>query len=93
VTPGTARNATDPINALLNLSYRLVEAEGHLATLALGLDPGMGILHADLKGRASLVLDLIEAVRPVGAENVIQFPDQGFLIIDCTSNNVGNRDQ
>jgi len=72
VTPGTARNATDPINALLNLSYRLVEAEGHLATLAVGLDPGMGILHADLKGRASFVLDLIEAIRPLADQHVLR---------------------
>ena len=72
VNPGTARNATDPINALLNLSYRLVEAEGHLATLAVGLDPGMGILHADLKGRASFVLDLIEAARPLADRHVLR---------------------
>jgi CRISPR-associated endonuclease Cas1 len=72
VTPGTARNATDPINALLNLSYCLVEAEGHLATIAVGLDPGMGILHADLKGRASFVLDLIEAVRPLADLHVLR---------------------
>lgn len=72
VTPGTARNATDPINALINLSYRLVEAEGHIATLAVGLDPGMGVLHADLKGRASFVLDLIEAVRPLADLHVLR---------------------
>lgn len=72
VNPGTARNATDPINALLNLSYRLLEAEGHLATLAVGLDPGMGILHADLKRRASFVLDLIEAARPLADQHVLR---------------------
>ncbi len=72
VTPGTARNATDPINALLNFSYRLVEAEGHLATLAVGMDPGMGILHADLKRRTSFVLDLIEAVRPLADLHVLR---------------------
>jgi CRISPR-associated endonuclease Cas1 len=72
VTPGTARNATDPINALLNYLYRLVEAEGHLATLAVGLDPGMGVLHADMKGRASFVLDLIEAARPMAERHVLR---------------------
>ena len=72
VTSGTARNATDPINALLNYCYRLVEAEGHLATLAVGLDPGIGVLHADMKGRASFVLDLIEAARPVADRHVLR---------------------
>lgn len=64
VNVGTSRSATDPLNALLNYAYRLLEAEGRLACLAVGLDPGLGILHADLKGRDSMVLDLIEAVRP-----------------------------
>jgi CRISPR-associated endonuclease Cas1 len=64
VNVGTSRSATDPANALLNYGYRLLEAEGRLACLAVGLDPGLGILHADLKGRDSMVLDVIEAVRP-----------------------------
>ncbi|MGO9197452.1 MAG: CRISPR-associated endonuclease Cas1 [Acidimicrobiales bacterium] len=64
VNAGTARSATDPANALLNYGYRLLEAEGRLACLAVGLDPGLGILHADLKGRDSMVLDVMEAARP-----------------------------
>jgi CRISPR-associated endonuclease Cas1 len=64
VNAGTARSATDPANALLNYGYRLLEAEGRIACLAVGLDPGLGILHADLKGRDSMVLDVMEAVRP-----------------------------
>lgn len=31
---------------------------------AVGLDPGMGVLHADQRNRASLTLDLIEPIRP-----------------------------
>jgi len=65
VNLGTSRSATDPANALLNYGYRLLEAEGRLACLAVGLDPGLGILHADLKGRDSMVLDVMEAVRPI----------------------------
>jgi len=72
VNPGTARNATDPINALLNYSYRLLEAEGLLAVHAVGLDPGLGILHADVGGRDSLVLDVIDAVRPDVDRHVLQ---------------------
>lgn len=65
VNPGTARHGTDPVNVLLSYSYRLVEAEGRLATLSLGLDPGLGILHADKRNRDGFVLDLIEACRPL----------------------------
>lgn len=65
VNVGTSRSATDPVNALLNYGYRLLEAESRLACLAVGLDPGLGILHADVKGRDSMVLDLMEAARPV----------------------------
>ena len=71
VNPGTARSATDPANAL-HYSYRLVEAEGRLATLSLGLDPGTGILHADSRNRDGFVLDLIEACRPIADRHVAQ---------------------
>ena len=72
INPGSTRNASDPINAMLNYLYRLLEAEGHLATSAIGLDPGLGVLHADTKGRASFVLDLIEAVRPMAERHVLK---------------------
>jgi CRISPR/Cas system-associated endonuclease Cas1 len=35
-----------------------------VALLAVGLDPGIGMFHADLDRRSSLALDAIEAVRP-----------------------------
>ncbi len=72
IGPYSARNATDPLNALLNYSYKLLEAEGTLAARAVGLDPGMGILHADMRGRQSLVLDLMEAARPIADRHVLR---------------------
>src|SRR5207253_7618510 len=35
-----------------------------LAAAALGLDPGLGVLHVDTPARDSLALDLMEPVRP-----------------------------
>jgi len=61
---GSPRSAANPANALLNYLYALLEAEARIALLAVGLDPGLGVLHADLKARDSLALDLMEAVRP-----------------------------
>lgn len=58
------RNATNPANAMLNYLYAIVEAEARIACLTVGLDPGMGVMHADQRGRDSLACDLMEAVRP-----------------------------
>ncbi|MGH9110023.1 MAG: CRISPR-associated endonuclease Cas1 [Acidimicrobiales bacterium] len=60
----TNRLAERPLNALLNYCYRLTEVEARFACVRLGLDPGLGVLHADAAGRDSLALDLIEPVRP-----------------------------
>ncbi|MGB3306369.1 MAG: CRISPR-associated endonuclease Cas1 [Thermomicrobiales bacterium] len=61
---GRSRLASNPINALLNYLYAILETEVRLAILAMGLDPGMGIIHADQKSRDSFVFDLIEPLRP-----------------------------
>ncbi len=58
------RLAVTPINALLNYLYALAEAECRIALITLGLDPGMGVWHVDVKARDSLALDLLEVVRP-----------------------------
>lgn len=61
---GSPRRATSPTNALLNYLYALLEAETRIACLKVGLDPGIGLLHADQPSRDSLVLDILEAIRP-----------------------------
>jgi len=71
LSTNSARHASDPVNAMLNYVFRLLEAEGQLATVAIGLDPGLGVLHADVKGRSSFVLDVIDAVRPLAELHVL----------------------
>jgi CRISPR-associated endonuclease Cas1 len=61
---GSPRLATSPANAILNYLFAMLEAETRIAVITVGLDPGMGIVHADQWGRDSMVLDVIEAVRP-----------------------------
>jgi hypothetical protein len=51
--------------AVLNYAYKLAEIEAGLAAMRIGLDPAIGILHADVAGRPSFACDLMEAVRPV----------------------------
>jgi hypothetical protein len=58
------RKAERPLNALLNYTYALLETEAILACQVVGLDPGMGFVHNDTRGRHSLALDLMEPVRP-----------------------------
>jgi hypothetical protein len=76
VHPATARSATDPANALINDAYKLLEVEGRLATLALGLEPTLGVIHADLAARDSFVLDIIEAGRPRVDDYVARLIDE-----------------
>jgi CRISPR-associated endonuclease Cas1 len=58
------RRAINPANALLNYLYAILEVETTLALHQVGLDPGLGVLHVDQRGRDSLSLDLMEAIRP-----------------------------
>jgi CRISPR-associated endonuclease Cas1 len=61
---GSPRRAINPANALLNYLYAILEAETSIALATLGLDPGIGIMHADQRARDSLALDVMEAARP-----------------------------
>jgi CRISPR-associated endonuclease Cas1 len=58
------RLASSPPNALLNLLYALLESESRLSAAAMGLDPGIGVLHVDTPNRDSLACDLMEVCRP-----------------------------
>jgi CRISPR-associated protein Cas1 len=61
----SARRAHQPLGALLNLAYKLAEVEVRLACTAIGLDAALGFVHTDIARRDSLALDVLEPVRPV----------------------------
>ena len=61
---GSPRLAANPPNAILNYLYSVLESEARLAAAALGLDPGLGVMHVDTPARDSLACDLMEPVRP-----------------------------
>jgi len=65
ISPTKKRNATDPVNALLNYAYGVLEGKSVAACYEMGLDPDMGILHADETYRPSMVCDLMEPGRPM----------------------------
>jgi len=60
---GSPRLAANPPNAILNYLYSILESEARLAAAALGLDPGLGVLHVDTSARDSLACDLMEPIR------------------------------
>jgi len=66
------KNARHPANAMLNYAYRVLESDTLLVATSLGLDPYIGFLHADKKGRASLVYDLMEPLRPLIDRKLIE---------------------
>lgn len=59
----TGRYAQDPVNAMLNYAYSILQSEIWKGLDLAGLDPYCGFLHSQRYGRASLVFDLIEEFR------------------------------
>jgi CRISPR associated protein Cas1 len=49
---------------MLNYLYAVLESEVRLTLVAIGLDPGFGLIHVDSAVRDSLVYDLMEPIRP-----------------------------
>jgi CRISPR-associated protein Cas1 len=64
------RPPLDRMNALLSFLYAMLGHDCRSALEAHGLDPQVGLLHADRPGRASLALDLMEELRPVLADRL-----------------------
>lgn len=73
------RPAYDPLNALLNYIYGMLYTHAHLALMKSGLDPQLGILHADQYNRPTLVYDFIEAFRTWADEVALGLVDAGAL--------------
>jgi CRISPR-associated protein Cas1 len=64
------RPPLDRVNALLSFLYAMLGHDCRSALEGVGLDPQVGLFHADRPGRASLALDLMEELRPVMADRM-----------------------
>jgi CRISP-associated protein Cas1 len=71
------RDATNPVNAMLNYAYSVLETEAIYACHVLGLDPDLGITHPDRIGRHGMALDLMEPARPYADRAVLSLLDHG----------------
>lgn len=55
----------DPVNSLLSLTYTLLMNEVEVGVAAAGLDAAGGFYHAAEDGRPTLLMDLVEPLRPL----------------------------
>jgi CRISP-associated protein Cas1 len=67
------RNATHPINAMLNYAYAVLEAQVRIQAVSEGYDPTIGIMHHDYRDGPAFVLDKMEPLRPVVDREVLRF--------------------
>jgi CRISPR-associated protein Cas1 len=70
-TERSKRPPRDLVNASLSFLYTILLGECVTALHAAGLDPALGLLHADRDRRPSLALDLQEEFRPLVVDQVV----------------------
>lgn len=61
----------DPVNAMLSYGYALLLGECRTAVRLAGLDPDIGVLHRQWRGRPGVALDLMEEFRPLITDTVV----------------------
>ena len=79
-TTRNRRPPTDPVNAMLSLSYALLARTLTTTISTTGLDPYMGLYHRPRHGRPALALDHMEPFRAILADScVIQVVNNGEI--------------
>ncbi len=77
------RNASHPLNAMLNYAYTVKLAQMQIQAVADGYDPTIGIMHHGRRGKPSYIFDLIEPERPKVDAAILQFvANQSFAAAD-----------
>jgi CRISPR-associated endonuclease Cas1 len=67
------RNATHPLNAMLNYAYAALRSQIHIEAAAAGFDPCRGIMHHDREDTQAFVYELIEPRRPAVDALILDF--------------------
>jgi len=67
------RKASHPAHAMLNYVYGVLQNRVGVEVAKVGLDPAVGFLHSRQPGRPSLLLDLMEPLRPVVDALLLRF--------------------
>jgi CRISP-associated protein Cas1 len=58
------RNASHPLNAILNYAYAVLQSQVQIKAVADGYDPMRGIMHYERDGSPAFVFDMMEPERP-----------------------------
>ena len=69
----TNRNASHPVNAILNYAYTVLQSEIQINAITEGYDPTIGIVHEARDGSSAFIFDLMEPERPVTDRKVLEF--------------------
>lgn len=67
------RNASHPVNAMLNYAYGILESQTRIQIVAKGYDPSIGFLHTRNSDQSALVFDLMEPARPKVDRAILEF--------------------
>jgi CRISP-associated protein Cas1 len=68
-----SRNASHPVNAILNYAYAVLHSQVRIRLVAEGYDPMLGVMHSDRDDAAAFVFDLMEPERPKVDRAVLAF--------------------
>jgi CRISPR-associated protein Cas1 len=68
-----SRNASHPVNAMLNYAYAVLQSQVQIRLVAEGYDPMLGIMHSDRDDAAAFVFDMMEPERPKVDRVVLAF--------------------
>ena len=69
----TNRNASHPVNAMLNYGYAVLHSQVQAGLVADGYDPARGVMHESRPDSRAFVLDMIEPRRPVADAAILKF--------------------
>jgi CRISP-associated protein Cas1 len=68
-----SRNASHPVNAILNYAYAVLQSQVQIRLVSEGYDPMLGIMHHDRDGAPAFVFDMMEPERPKMDRAVLAF--------------------
>ena len=67
------RNASHPVNAILNYAYTVLQSEIQINAISEGYDPTIGIMHEGSDSSSAFVFDLMEPHRPLVDRRILEF--------------------
>lgn len=67
------RNASHPVNAILNYAYAVLESQLRIKAVADGYDPTLGIMHFGGNGSSAFIFDIMEPERSKTDLEVLKF--------------------